>query len=103
MSDLTDKQNDIIVIRPDDKTFNAIVTWKDKLDTGDKTKFVVDAVEKTVISYPDPLGTLDATRDELIALVDVNAESPTSVVRLRFDGPTFAAIVNMVAKPPEDK
>ena len=106
MTDLTDKRQDIIIIRPDDKTFTAIVAWKDKLTVLDKTKFVVDAVEKTVISYPDPLGTLDATRDALIALVDKTAESPTSVVRLRFNGPTFAAICMMVGPIPilpEDK
>lgn len=102
MNNLLDKRQDIIIIHPDDKTFAAVVAWKDKLNTEDKAKFVVDATERTIISYPDPLGVLDAKRDELIALVDVNAESATSVVRLRFDGPMFAAIIMMVGPPPID-
>lgn len=102
MNNLLDKRQDIIIIHPDDKTFTAIVAWKDKLNTEDKAKFVVDATERTIISYPDPLGVLDAKRDELIALVDVNAESETSIVRLQFNGPTFASISMMVGPLPED-
>ena len=101
MSDLTDKRNDLIIICPDAKTMTAYETWYDKLTVDEKVNFKVDD-GKYIVSSTDPLGTLDATRDALIKLVDDNAETPTSVVRLRFEGTTFASIAMLVAKPEEE-
>ena len=104
MADLTDKQNDLIIICPDAKTMTAYEAWYDKLTVDEKVNFKVDD-GKYIISSTDPLGTLDATRDELIKLVDDNAESMTDIVRIKFSGTTFetlAFIVSKVAKPPEE-
>lgn len=102
MTDLTNIKDDFIVICPDAKTMAAFETWKAGLKTEEKANFTVDS-GKYIVSSPDPTGVLDATRKELIALVDANAETPTSVVRLRFTGTTFSSIIMLVAKPPEDE
>ena len=99
MADLTDKKKDFIVMRPDAKALAAIESWLDKQTPGAKANISVSS--GYVVSLPDPLNQLEATRDALIALVDKEAESMSSVVRLQFDGPTFSVIVMQVAKPPE--
>ena len=98
--DLTNIENDIIIICPDPKTMTAFTEWEATLKTNEKANFSV--VENSyIVSAPDPLGTVDAKRKEFIKLVDDNAETPTSVVRLKFTGTTFASIAMQVAKEPE--
>ena len=100
MADLTNIKNDIIIVCPDPKTMTAFVEWQAALKSGERANLSV--VENTyIVSAPDPLGTLDVIRKEFIKLVDDNAESPTSVVRLQFTGTTFSSVAMLVAKPPE--
>ena len=101
MPDLTDKRLDLIVVCPDAKTMTAFDTWESTLKTDEKANFSIVA-DKYIVSAPDPENLLTETRDAFVALVDTEAESMTSVVRLQFDGVTFAAIVMLVHKPVEE-
>ena len=96
MADLTDITQDIIITCPDAKTMDAYTAWYDKLNSSEKANFAILA-GKYVVSVPDPEGVLDEVRKELMTLVDDNAESATDVIRLRFDGTNYAAIINKAA------
>jgi hypothetical protein len=103
MSDLTDKRNELIIIKPDAKTLTAINAETSKWTTTEKLNVTVK--DGYVFSQPDPLGVMDEKREALIGLVDTNAEAPTDVVRIRFSGTeavTLAFISQNVGPIPEE-
>lgn len=102
MADLTNKKEDVIVIKLDAKAEAAFDTWKSGLSNDDKTKFT-KYDNGLIMCPPDPTDSLKVERDELIELVNANADTPTAVVRLNFEGPSFAAIIMLVADPDNEE
>ena len=90
MSDLTDKQNELIIIKPDAKTLTAINAEVDKWTNDEKLNVTVK--DGYVFSQPDPLGVLDEKRDKLIDIIDITADGPTDIVRIRFSGSEFVTL-----------
>ena len=95
-------QNALIIIKPDPKVLAAAKMWRDELDATDKAKFVVDDTEGVIISHAD---SASAKRTELADLVDANAEGPTGIVEITFNGTEIESIstrILRVADPEEE-
>lgn len=98
-NDLNDIREDTIVIPLDNKSLTAIQTELGKWSAAEKQKTSI--IGNQLFLAPDPSGELDVKRKALISAVDKNADSMTSMVRMRFNGVKFSFIIGQLNEPAE--